>query len=512
MTKPIKDPKYSRPFDVHVWSEHPEVNNFIDQVYALLPAEVIGRVESKSNNKGTLPKHLLKVVLMDLFVAWKQDPELCIGISLANAAYKVGSRYNGLHLSKKLPIIVHALRELGLLDWENHSHSKTNPKGNRTTRIRASDQLQELFKEAPLREQLVQFNTNKETIVLRDIDEDDPGVQAYKKSKSKGAKGVVEMEYDDDELPLYLHTARDDLAAYNALLNRSHIDIGILEEPNYSYTKREKSGVENEVTMFLHQGRHHVRRIFSRGSFHLNGRFNGGWWQQCPKKLRRHIFINRQQTAEIDYSGLHPRILAAEKGYELSGDPYEVPSLKAYEFDSDTQRMLMKGFVLVAINAADATQAYGAFRSGNQNKFSFPLTKKLFEALWSAFEEAHPPLAECLFSDQGIRLMNVDSRIAAEVINEFVSLNEPILTLHDSFLVRVRKLDLLEDAMASASEKVVGRKLNFGLDRMLTSLDQVLKFDESLKRSALEGYLKDYAFFPAYDQRWREWKGAQALH
>lgn len=66
------DLNYSRPLDVHRWSDHPEVNSFVDKIYSSLPA--------LSGNKQIRKKHL-KVLLLDLYVAWSTDPDLKIAIS-----------------------------------------------------------------------------------------------------------------------------------------------------------------------------------------------------------------------------------------------------------------------------------------------------------------------------------------------------------------------------------------------------------------------------------------------
>ena len=60
----------SRPFDVHKWSDHPEVNNFVNSIY---------------NNhfklqKSNVLKKQLKVVLLDLYIAWLQHSKMKIGI------------------------------------------------------------------------------------------------------------------------------------------------------------------------------------------------------------------------------------------------------------------------------------------------------------------------------------------------------------------------------------------------------------------------------------------------
>jgi hypothetical protein len=56
-------------------------------------------------------KKLLKVLLLDLYVAWSADPDLKIMFSRDNNSYKAKSRCNGLHVGKKIIGIVDILIE-----------------------------------------------------------------------------------------------------------------------------------------------------------------------------------------------------------------------------------------------------------------------------------------------------------------------------------------------------------------------------------------------------------------
>ena len=499
MIRETDNPHNSRPFDVHTWSDHPEVNDFLDDIFNLLPDDF----ESQSNRKGTPTKRVLKVLLLDLFVVWKEDPTKWIGISLSEKAYS-SSRYNALHLSKKTLRVVHALNDLGLLDWLNHSHSKTNPRGNRTTRIRASDRLQEMFAQAALEEDWVRLNEQKEVIILRDKDEEDPGQDSFDKDGAKKRKTSKNIEYDDAEFPAFLDGAREDLRAYNDLLNGCHIDIASLDEPRFDRT--DDQGRTKSV--HLHQGRHFVRRVFSRGSFHCNGRFYGGWWQNCPKQYRKYIRINRQPTVEVDYSAMHPLILAAEKGLVLEEDPYVLAQSISNEVSDQLQRKLVKAFLLTAINAANPDQAYKAFRYKFSAEFDLSLTRNLFDKLHQGFIETHPALEDSLFSDQGIRLMNIDSQIAARIISGYVTLRKPILSVHDSFIVPKDDVEGVEFAMEKVSEAVLGVPLKFKRHKQFLSIDQLppQHLDRDAYHRAFEGFVDDFTFSPAYDQRWREWE------
>lgn len=73
------DPNHSKPLDVHTWSDHPKINELVDELWFQVVETALG---GKSNNKGkSNPKRQLKVLLLDLYVAWLDDPNLCIGVN-----------------------------------------------------------------------------------------------------------------------------------------------------------------------------------------------------------------------------------------------------------------------------------------------------------------------------------------------------------------------------------------------------------------------------------------------
>ncbi|WP_096707508.1 hypothetical protein [Phaeobacter gallaeciensis] len=77
----------------------------------------------------------------------------------------------------------------------------------------------------------------------------------------------------------------------------------------------------------------------------------------------------------------------------------------------------------------------------------------------AAFLEVNPALEAFLFSDQGIRLMYLDSQITAHVHNHFTKQEIPVLSIHDSYVIDHMRVAELRDVMAEASEAVVGHAL-----------------------------------------------------
>ena len=133
----------------------------------------------------------------------------------------------------------------------------------------------------------------------------------------------------------------------------------------------------------------------------------------------------------------------------------------------------MKLLVLAAINAKDRTSAFGAFREaqiiGSTEK---TLTNDELALLLDTFVNQHPYLEDGICSDQGIRLMNVDSHITNHIINTFVELQKPILSVHDSYIVGTRDVEFLRDCMAEASIKIVG--MNLAAEQEIPSYQQIM--------------------------------------
>ena len=501
MTNDQIDPNYSKPLDVHTWSDHSEINKLVDELWFQVVEPALG---GKSNNKGKSgPKRQLKVLLLDLYVAWRDDPTLCIGVNRNSNAYKVDTRYNALHISRKIVSVIDVLVETNYLDYIHGSHDRThNGKFSRTSRIRPSLQLQDKFSELGVPELSIAQNYQQETVILTDYETDAEG----NFTKSNGKKKRQYIEYDDTDVT---NDIRRDLESYNQLLKETYVDIASLKEPFVVRTK--KDGTKQRIK--IDQSKKFVRRIFSRGDWNCNGRFYGGFWQQVGSDYRKDIYIDDSPTVEVDYKGLHAAILSAEKGIVCSGDRYDLGSIVCSKLDQKQQRNTVKLLVLAAINAKDRKSAFGAFRQAQQTgSVEKTLTNDELQLLLDTFLQQHPYLEDGICSDQGIRLMNVDSHITNHIINEFVKREKPILSVHDSYIVNTRDVELLRDCMTEASLRVVG--VNLAAEQELPSYQQIMSsrhqdYDAYLYffRTALEekGQQKSDSYYLRY-QRYQTYK------
>ena len=58
-------------------------------------------------------KEQFRVLILDLYVCWLEDPEQYLGVHLGKTAYTSNSRYNSLFISFKLVGLIHQCRALG---------------------------------------------------------------------------------------------------------------------------------------------------------------------------------------------------------------------------------------------------------------------------------------------------------------------------------------------------------------------------------------------------------------
>ena len=137
----------SRPFDVHKWSNHPEVNNFLNSIY---------NNHFKLQKSEILKKHL-KVVLLDLYIAWQQHPNMKIGVHMYRNIYKAKSRYNELHISHKTIDVVKELHDLNFINLVTGFYP------GRITRIWAATKLIKLFEKAKFKSDDIKLHKDKES-------------------------------------------------------------------------------------------------------------------------------------------------------------------------------------------------------------------------------------------------------------------------------------------------------------------------------------------------------------
>lgn len=414
---------FSRLLDVHRWSDFPEADAFVNDVYARCQNRMDSNIERKH----------FKVVVLDLYVAWLMHPDLKTVVAMGASAYKPKSRYNALRVSKKTIDVVNLLEGSGLIHVKKGFYVRSEGGGSgRRTRIWPTSELITLFVRCNLDTYKIGRTAYAEVIILKNEDGD-------------------QIEYEDTQ---DTHQMRQVVRDYNDLLARHFIDIRRLNHPWIE--RRDGSRV------IVGPSEQRVHRVFNRSSFSNGGRFYGAWWHNCPKEWRGEIFINNAPTIEQDYSSLHIALLYARKGINYytdhEGDAYQLDTPTFLTTPQET-RKYAKALLLTAINAKGDKRTFGAFRSerrkaGDQQGSSFKDTQ--LSVLLDGLRRNHPAIADDLASDAGIRMMNEDSRITEHVIKRFTEQGQPVLTIHDSYIVHWQYHELLERVLNEAFTMVTG--------------------------------------------------------
>ena len=116
------------------------------------------------------------------------------------------SRYNELNIKSSTIDIVHKLRDANLIGFKK-GFPKSSDWWARTSRIWAETPLIKYFEDSAFGELHIGYSDNREVIIMRDEDKN-------------------EIEYEPYPSP-FAQTVKD----YNALLNKTFIDIGDLNIP-----------------------------------------------------------------------------------------------------------------------------------------------------------------------------------------------------------------------------------------------------------------------------------------
>lgn len=190
-------------------------------------------------------------------------------------------------------------------------------------------------------------------------------------------------------------------------------------------------------------------RIFNR-NFERGGRFyaQGGGWQSMKKEARKRITIDGEPVVEIDYKTLHPAILYAQAGIPLPEDCYTLDGWP---------RPLVKLALLVLINAKNWAAARLAIANHDTMAAittpGSPEAKEEAVRLIAAVKHPHSRIKWAFHSDQGAKLMRIDSDIAETVMHLMLRQGVVVLPVHDSFLVPASKAEVLEECMMKAAHE-----------------------------------------------------------
>lgn len=471
----------SRPFDVHRWSDYPELQNCLTQLIRELEALEAPRERKRGEGQRKKFREALRCLVLDLYVAWKTEPDLAIGIPLANDKYTANSRYRALFLHwSSFKAAYDLLVAAGyIVVVMRHFHDPRTGIG-RTTRIRATNKLIRLLtEEAQLTIPSITSRTSeREVIILRG-----------EKPKGGSDKPAPLIEYDDTDDTNAMRASVDRI---NAHLQRQWIDVRIKDKDfeRLQHRMQREYLADNRDRHLIDFTQRALVRIFNNGDWQQGGRFYRGWWQGIPKEYRKHITINDKPTRELDYSTLHPVLLYAAVGERLDGDAYSIDA-------PDVPRSLVKITFNKMLNASG--------RIDKPADFSDDRIGMDWKQLQNAIAARHAPIRRFFNTGHGLYLQRQDSDLAQAVMLRFITGGHTCLPVHDSFLVHHALVDELKSVMVDEFKAMTGQAIT------VRSLNDFELEPEPDYQPAAQSMLPDNAWFEgigeyaAYEQRKIDW-------
>lgn len=425
----------SRPFDVNRWSEYPELNNCLTALIKELE-QLENRQRQRNPDQKKKLREAVRCLILDLYVAWKTDPNLVIAISLSNGTYATESRYRALFLYwKSFKAAYGMLVEAGYISVVLNGFHDHETGIGRMTRIRATDKLISLLTQrAALSIPRISSRVSeREVIILRG--------EKPKNGSSKPAPLIVYEDTDET------HAMRDNVHRINAHLQRQWIDLRITDEHLASLQRRMQRDYDGEERdrPAIDLTQRALVRIFNDGRWDLGGRFYRGWWQSIPKEYRQHITINDKRTWEVDYSTLHPTLLYAEVGERLEGDAYGIEA-------QAVPRSLVKITFNKMLNATS--------RISRPDDFSEDRFGMSWNQLQDAIVERHAPIKHLFNTGYGLQLQRLDSDLAETVMLKFFAHGHTCLPVHDSFLVHHALVEELKKTMVHVFKDMTGQTIS----------------------------------------------------
>ena len=112
--------------------------------------------------------------------------------------------------------------------------------------------------------------------------------------------------------------------------------------------------------------------------------------------------------------------------------------------------------------------------------------------------------------------MYKDSEIASLIIKAFVARDEPVLVVHDSFIVRASQVPELEKELYKAAQAVAGKTIEFTAEKVLVSENDSIHLSPTgvpglRQRMMLQYRDERYGGCPEYLQRYEAWKAQRSL-
>ena len=420
--------------------------SYKDEGLNILVKELNNEIRNKDliSGRKRLIKTQIQVLICNLVRAQNtKNKWLALDRAKNRFTFNKNCRYKAQSLvTYKIVKVVDALVKAEYL-FQHKGYSHENLGGYRT-RIRCTDKLVKMLETQNITSHLIVHAETQECIILR--------------SNKKA------IPYEDNR---HTNRMRRELTAYNNVLRNNLIHIPTVKDQTL-FIKGEACYPFNNFQLFT------VRSF--NDDFSKGGRYYRNAVVTLPKAWRSRLRINNRPIVEIDFSAMHLILLyayALKQDYWLSRDNETDPYLFGYsdilrveygfsDIDHKPIRKLIKSFFMYAINTKSKDEALKVLKHKQKSLWTqieqIIIEKNVsctVEDLLERFLIKHAPIKDHIFTNAGINLQNIDSRISEKVIFNFTKKNIPVYNLHDSNIAQTRYKTLLIKEMDFAYKSVM---------------------------------------------------------
>jgi len=434
----------SRPLS---WSRSSSASRWPDAVehmMALMEGSE-SRLRARRDSDRKRLEATLGSLLLALYGAYRVDPNEWLGYSRSKSDYRGKNRYEHPNTSPTTVVCsADFLIEQDFVDHRKGSYNrKANPFGGPdlswgyVSRIRATPKLVELLES--------QFGLTPDSLMRADWFE----LVRLKSAPEKPGGSKKLNDYRDTS---ETRKMREELQALNAHIATFQLDLEPLDKEvgeEVDDVKTEDDENADERPDPRDHSATQLYRVFNNDCFDNGGRFYGGWWQALRKRDRPRLLIDGEETVELDFRALHPRLCYHLQGQPLppEADPYTLEGLEGGELRDLAKKAFNQ---LLNVRSGKNPRAPKGATALLPSKLSY---KKLVERI----EEKHQPIRNWFRSGRGVELQRIDSDIASSILHDFMRHDICCLPVHDSFIVPRSAEFILGQAMCLAYSAQLSR-------------------------------------------------------
>jgi len=447
--RPIRDRSHltdSRPIRWDREAATPRANAALDALLSDLEAWEPRRARRRrAADRGRL-RAILEAVTLELWLERRDTPTRWLAYARGDRSYSGPDRYRHPEASKTtVTLVADFLMGAGLAEGRSGSFRREDHGFGQSgqgylSRLRGTDRLLAWADAQGLVDDDVALNDRFELIRL--------------KGPAKTRRGRKPLLHYDDTLDTT--AMRDRLRSWAAMMADHEVTLGArgISGEKASAAPLDDPLGDAEESQARGAGSYRLYRIFNDGSWDRGGRFYGGWWQALSKADRERLLIDGEETVELDFASLHPRLCYQLNGEPLAADddPYAVPGVP------DALRDVVKIAMMQLLNAQPGRERVKA-PPGATARLAGRMS---YKALAARLEARHGGISNWFREGlRGLELQAIDAAIANAVLSYFtVAMKRPVLPVHDSFIVARRDERKLAEAMALAYRGQLSRRVD----------------------------------------------------